>query len=583
MEKPHHLADLSKLLKFVVPDIKLLILGSLFLALGSTILLAFPQIVRITLDEAVSSKNIELINKMGLTMLILLGFQSIAIALRYYLFTLAGERTVKRIRYTLFAKLVEQEIGFFDKQKTGDLMSRINSDSTVLQNTLSVNISMILRNLTGTLGGLVLLLYTSWELAVYLFIILPPAAWMAAYFGGKVRKLSRRVQESLGAASAVADESLSNIRTVRSFAAESIESRRFFDALNDALKIAKKKTNLIARFSGAIFLLGSLTITLILWLGGKMVVVGELSIGSLSAFILYTMTVALSVSALGGLWTDFMNAAGASARIFDILDRIPTMNITRGRTLDNLKGLIVLENINFSYPTRPNFRVFKNLSLKIDAGQTVALVGKSGSGKSTIAALIQRLYDPDDGQIEIDNTNIRDLSASWLRKQIGTVSQEPILMSTSISENISYGKPGASFEEIENAAESAFASDFIEKFPNKYKTLVGERGIKLSGGEKQRVAIARAMLKNPRILILDEATSALDAESEDLVQQALQNLMIGRTVIIIAHRLSTVKDTDRVIVLEKGEIVEDGNHDELLCNAEGIYYNLVQKQLSLHE
>ena len=580
MTKPVNASEFRQLLTFAYPERRLLFWGTLFLALGSLVLLAFPQAVRITMDEAVESKNISLINQMGMLMLILLAVQSLATALRYYLFTLAGERTVKRIRSRLFDALLEQEIGFFDDQKTGDLMSRINSDSTVLQNTLSVNISMILRNLTAAVGGLVFLFYTSWKLAIILLIILPPLALLAARFGGKVRKTSHTVQESLGNASGIADESLSNIRTVRSFAAEPVESARFSHALDKALDVAKTKIRLIAKFMGGMSLLGSLAIVLILWLGGRMVVGGELSIGTLSAFILYTMTVTISVSSLGGLWTDFMNAAGASSRIFQILNRKPAIVNKKGNTLTRLQGEISLKDVQFSYPTRPEYQVFHRLNLKIAEGESVALVGRSGSGKSTISALIQRLYDPECGEIFIDQANILDLSASWLRQQIGTVSQEPILMSTSIRDNIAYGKPDAPFEEIKKAAEFAFASLFIEEFPNGYETLVGERGVQLSGGQRQRIAIARAMLKDPRILILDEATSALDAESEDLVQKALNNLMHGRTVLIIAHRLSTVKDTDRVIVLDQGEIVEEGHHNELIKNQDGMYFNLVQKQLS---
>jgi ATP-binding cassette subfamily B protein len=274
-----------------------------------------------------------------------------------------------------------------------------------------------------------------------------------------------------------------------------------------------------------------------------------------------------------------MNATGASSRIFQILNRTPLISNEKGRTLESLKGKITLRNIQFSYPTRPDYRVFENLSLSIEEGEAIALVGKSGSGKSTIAALIQRLYDPDSGEICIDGADITDLSAGWLRRQIGTVSQEPILMSTSIKENISYGKPDAGDAEIERAAEFAFAADFISGFPEKYDTLVGERGVQLSGGQKQRIAIARAMLKDPQILILDEATSALDAESEELVQKALKNLMKGRTVLIIAHRLSTIKNTDRVIVLSNGEIVEEGPHQELVSMSDGVYFQLVQKQM----
>jgi ABC-type multidrug transport system fused ATPase/permease subunit len=573
-------SELRQLLQFAYPERRLLMWGTLFLALGSLVLLAFPQAVRITLDEAVETKNLVLINQMAIVMLIFLAIQSLAIALRYYLFTLAGERTVKRIRATLLKKLMEQEIGFFDGQKTGDLLSRINSDSTVLQNTLSVNISMILRNLVAALGGLVFLFYTSWQLAVLLLIVLPPLALLAARFGGKVRKISHQVQEALGNASAVADESLSNIRTVRSFAAESVESNRFENALDKALNIARKKIRLVANFSGTISLLGSLAIVAILWLGGRMVIQGEISIGTLSAFILYTMTVAISVSTLGGLWTDFMNAAGASNRIFQILNRKPAIRNSQGGTLSHITGEITIGDVQFSYPTRPDYQVFKNLNIKIAQGESVALVGRSGSGKSTIAALIQRLYDPLQGHIAIDDVDIRGLSANWLRRQIGTVSQEPVLMSTTIRQNIAYGKPEASLAEIKKVAELAFASSFIDDFPEKYETLVGERGVQLSGGQRQRIAIARAMLKDPRILILDEATSALDAESEDLVQKALNNLMKGRTVLIIAHRLSTVKDTDRVIVLDQGEIVEEGRHDDLITSQNGLYFTLVQKQLS---
>ena len=574
--------ELRELLKFAYPERKLLFLGTIFLALSSLVLLVFPQAVRITIDQAVEAKNVSLINTLGVIMLTILAVQSVAAALRYYLFTLAGERTVKRIRAQLFDSLLDQEIGFFDSQKTGDLMSRINSDATVLQNTLSVNISMILRNLAAAIGGLIFLFITSWQLTLLLFIILPPAALMAARFGGKVRKISQNVQQSLGAASAIADESLSNIRTVRSFAAEPVESGRFLGALDTALTVARSKIKLIARFTGSITMLGSLAVILILWLGGRMVITDELTIGTLSAFILYTMTVAISVSTLGSLWTDFMNATGASARIFQILKRTPVIANDRGRILEKVRGEISLRDVRFAYPTRPGYQVFHQLSLTIAAGEAIALVGKSGSGKSTIAALIQRLYEPESGRIYLDGVDISELSASWLRRQIGTVSQEPILMSTTIRENIAYGKPEASLQEIKKAAELAYAAEFIEAFPDTYDTLVGERGVQLSGGQKQRIAIARAMLKNPQILILDEATSALDAESEELVRKALENLMQGRTVIVIAHRLSTVKDTDRVIVLDHGEIVEEGSHKILLRNSEGIYFQLVEKQLKFN-
>ncbi len=569
----------SRLLQFVKPEKKLLIWGTLFLGLGSAASLIFPQMVRIMVDEAVENKSTELVNRLGLYMVAILVVSSIAVALRYYLFTLAGERIVRHIRKSLFERMLAQEIGFFDDQMTGDLLSRLNTDAALLQNTLSVNISMALRNFTAATGGFILLFYTSPSLTIAMLAALPPAAFMAARFGKKVRSQSQAVQEALGNSSAVADESISNIRTVRAFAAETTEHHRFQKALDTALEKARQKIRTIAEFSGTLSVLGLTAIAAILWYGAHLVISGELTMGTLSAYILYTMTVAVSVATLGGLWTDFMSAIGAASRIFQIIDNEPSIKNTGGDTLQNLKGDIDLENIQFSYPTRPDVEVFKNLNLSIEAGEVVALVGPSGSGKSTIAALIQRFYDPTKGKVSLDGRDLHELDPSWLRGQIGTVSQEPVLMSTSIRENIAYGNPEATDEQIRQAAASANALSFIEKFPESFETKVGERGVQLSGGQKQRIAIARATLKDPRILILDEATSALDAESEHLVQEALQILMQGRTVIIIAHRLSTVREANRVILLDQGEIKQQGTHEELVADTTGPYYQLVQKQI----
>ena len=543
-------------------------------------MLAFPQVVRLTLDEALQKKDLGMIDRMGLAMLGILIIQTLASSMRYYLFTMAGESIVKDIRLQLFKRLTSQEIGFFDGQKTGDLMSRLSSDATVLQNALSVNISMMLRNAVAALGGLGLLAYTSPKLTAIMVTVLPIGGLMAARFGKKIRTMSKEVQEALGGASAVADETLTSIRTVRSFAAEPVEVSRFERALKVALQKTTHRIKSIAYFMGGISLVGLLAIAVVLWLGGRYVILGDMTIGTLSAYILYTLTVAVSVGTLGSLWTDFMSATGAASRIFAILDRDPQIDNSAGSIPGEIKGEIKLQGVSFAYPGRPDYPVFTNLNLVIKEGETLAFVGSSGSGKTTVAALIQRFYDPQIGQVLLDNVPITSISPDWLRKQIGTVAQEPILMSTSIRENISYGRPSASMEEIKSAATSAFADEFIQRFPDGYETLVGERGVQLSGGQRQRVAIARAMLKNPRILILDEATSALDAESEHLVQQALRNLMESRTVLVIAHRLSTVRHADRVIVLEKGTIVQVGRHDDLIKDQKGVYYGLLQKQMS---
>ncbi len=569
----------KQLWQFIRPEGRLLLWGCLFLALGSSMVLVFPQTIKLTIDQALTQKNQDMIDRLGLAMLVVLILQSISAAARYFLFTYAGERIVKNIRYRLFSTLMRQEIGFFDGQMTGDLMSRLTTDAAVLQNALSVNISMILRSAVAAIGGLALLFYTSPKLTFALLAILPPAALMAAWFSKRIKGMSHAVQEAIGGASAVAEESISNIRTVRSFAAENIESQRYDNVLTSALGKTLERIRLISKFMGLISLIGLTGITAVVWYGAGMVLSGELSIGTLSAYILYTLTVAISFGTLGGLWTDFMSALGAASRIFFILDRKVELSSDGTLKPESVEGAISLSQVTFAYPTRPDVNIFSNLNLEIGSGEVIALVGPSGSGKSTIATLVQRFYDPISGCISLDGNDLRSLQQSWLHQQIGTVSQEPILMSTSIWNNIAYSKPDALEEEVHAAARLAHADEFIEGFPDKYQTRVGERGLQLSGGQRQRIAIARAALKNPRILILDEATSALDAENEYLVQAALENLMKGRTTIIIAHRLSTVRRVHRVVVLNRGAIVEMGPPDALLQNKQGFYYGLVEKQI----
>ena len=571
---------LSKLLKFAKPERRRLIWGTVCLAISSALTLIFPQAVREALDQALNHGDVASIDRIGLTMMAILITTAIASAGRYYLFTYSGERTVRSIKAQLFRSLLRQEIGFFDSQMTGDLLSRLTTDASVLQNALSVNISMLLRNVAATIGGLVLMIITAPKLTLVLLAALPPAAVVVAKFGGQIRGTSRQVQEALGIASAVADETLTNIRTVRSFAAEETEDKRFGLALDHALDLARGRLSKIGKFMGLISLWGLTAIAAVLWYGARQVVVGELTIGTMSAYILYTLTVAVSAGTLGSLWTDFMSATGAAGRIFQILDRVSSLPHDSGQMLTKVDGDIQFRHVNFAYPTRPDLPVLQDINLDIRPGQIVAVVGASGSGKSTIAGLMQRFYDPSSGEVTLDGQNLTTLSGSSLRRSIGTVAQEPILMSTSIRDNIAYGRPDAPFEDIKSAAMSAHAEEFIQRFPAGYDTLVGERGVQLSGGQRQRIAIARAMLKDPKILILDEATSALDAESESLVQEALQRLMRGRTVLVIAHRLSTVRHADQVVVVAHGRIVQKGTHDELIQDRQGVYYHLVEKQMA---
>ncbi len=560
------------------PEIKTLLVATFFLVIGSLTTLIYPRAVRAIIDEALTTRNMSLVNQWATIILIVSVLQAIAASLRYYLFTWAGERIVLRLRHKLYAHVLDQEVAFFDFNQTGELMSRLAADCSVLQNTVTVNISMALRNVAGALGGLVLLIMTSPKLAIAVLIVIPPVAAFAGVFGRKIRGFSKRAQDALAEASNVAQETISGLRTVRAFAQEEFEKTRYLQALQKSLQAARERIRQIGWFMGVASAFGYAAVAAVLWFGGRLIVGGNMSVGDLTQFLLYLMVVAFSVAALGGLWGDFMSAAGAARRVFEILQRQPAFGNSTGKTLATWRGEIEFKSVSFHYPTRPDMPVLSSLSFRLVPGQAVALVGTSGSGKTTVASLLGRLYDPVSGEISVDGTAVSQLEPNWWRRQIGVVSQEPVLISSSIEENIRYGQLHASHEEIVRAAQIANAHDFITSFPQGYQTRVGERGIQLSGGQKQRVAIARAVLKDPKILILDEATSALDTESEHVVQEALNRLMTGRTTLIIAHRLATIRRAHLILVMEKGRILEAGTHDELTRNPESHYLKLINRQ-----
>jgi ATP-binding cassette subfamily B protein len=457
-------------------------------------------------------------------------------------------------------------------------MSRLSSDCTTLQNAVSINVSMGLRNLGQVLGGLAFMFYTSWKLSLIMLLLIPPIALAAGLFGKRIRKFSKESQAALADASIVAEETISGIRTVKSFVQEHAEVTRYRTSMEQALVAVQKRILAIAEFITLAMTVGFGSICFVLWYGGREVIQDRMSAGDITQFLLYLALVAIGVGSLGSLWGDFVAAVGASQRVFEILERSPAIADV-GLEIPNIQGAIEFQKVHFSYPSRTETEILKGIQFKIEPGQRVALVGSSGSGKTTIASLIPRYYEPTSGAILIDDHNLTTLKTSWLRDQIGIVSQEPILISSTIAQNIRYGRPEATDLEVEDAAKAANALEFIHRFPDGFDTKVGEKGIQLSGGQKQRVAIARALLKNPRILILDEATSNLDTASEHLVQEALQRLTIGRTTLIIAHRLATVKDADIIFVIHEGQIVQKGRHEELSLQQDGLYYHLLQRQL----
>jgi ABC transporter fused permease/ATP-binding protein len=566
-----------RLLALAWPERRILAVATVALLVSSALSLLYPQAVRWMVDEVTTHGEMRDLDRAVLALLGLFLPSAIFAMVRAWLFTVAGERVVARLRRDLFSHLVRQEIAFFDKERTGELTNRLASDTTVLQNTVTVNVSMALRYAIGTVGGIAMLLYMSPKLTGLALLVVPVVAIGAASFGGAFRRISKEVQDALGHSTEIAEEVLSSIRTVRSFAREPAETDRYGDAVDRSYRVAAKRALLYGAFTGMFTVAGFGALALVLWMGLRMVLFGEMSIGDLTAFLLYTLTVAASLSALSGLYADLMKAIGASERVFELLDRPLGLESGGGAMLARPKGEVAFESVRFAYPTRPDRFVLAGLDLHIHAGEVVALVGPSGAGKSTIASLLARFYDPTEGRIAIDGAPLSTYEPGSLREHIGMVAQEPVLFATTIEENIRYGRPSASSAEVEAAAEAAHALEFISAFPEGMATPVGERGVQLSGGQKQRVAIARAILKDPAILVLDEATSALDSESEHLVQEALDRLMEGRTTLVIAHRLSTVRDADRVVVLDGGRVVEEGTHEALLVR-NGLYRRLVERQ-----
>jgi ATP-binding cassette subfamily B protein len=572
--------DWRRLLGLARPELGTLGIATVALAGGSALTLVVPQGIKMLMDALTRPDGRDVLNETVLGLLGLFVFVGITGFVRAWLYTLAGERIVARLRKQLYGSVIRQEVGFFDAQRTGELLNRLSADTGVIQNSVTVNVSMALRFGLQAIGSLVVLFWTSWRLTGLMLAVVPFVAVGAVIFARSVRSLSRQTQDALAGATEVADETLGNIRTVRSFAREDQEIGRYAVKVDLAFSLGRRLALTYGVFQGAAGFAAYAAIALVLWYGGGLVIDGAMTVGDLSAYMLYTGFLAVGLGGISGLFGDFNKALGASERVFELMDRMPGVVNDAGTRLPTLDGRVTLENVDFAYPTRLDAPVLRGVNLEMTPGHVLALVGQSGGGKSTVAALLARLYDPTAGAVKLDGVDLRELDTHWLREQIGAVAQEPVLFATTIEENIRYGRPGASMADIEAAAKASNADSFIRSFPDGYQTMVGERGVRLSGGQKQRIAIARALLKDPRILVLDEATSALDAESEHLVQEALDRLMHGRTVLVIAHRLSTVKTAHRVVVIDGGRVVESGSHEDLVAQ-DGVYRRLVERQFAV--
>jgi ABC-type multidrug transport system fused ATPase/permease subunit len=554
-------------------------LGSVFMAIGLLTALSYPVIVKRLIDEGVLAGHLHRVNKLALVLLALLLAESVATVVRDYYFNLAAERLAAGLRQRVFDRLLRQEIGFFDRLNAGEITTRLWDDVAVINTVVGDRLGSAVRFALVGVVGTILLVYTSPLLTLVLMLAVPPIAAAAWFLGGRVKSLSARTQQAYAEAGVVADESLGGIRTVRAFSQEPVVGARYRDKLLAAVEAARQRILANSLRSGVSFVVGEAAALFGLWAGANLILQGRLTSGAVISFVLYGLIVARGFRRASDFWGEAVRGLGATQWIFEVLAREPQIVAGGGVRLARLEGGVTLDGVRFRYPTRPDVEALAGVDLRIEPGEVVALVGRSGAGKSTILNLLLRFYDPDEGKITVDGHDVRTLDASWLRAQIGVVLQDPVLFSGTIADNIRYGLDASGDSEVAAAAELACAREFIERFPDKLATTIGTRGVQLSGGQRQRLAIARAVLRRPRILILDEATNALDSESERFVHQALRALDYGPTTFIIAHRLSTVLHVDRVVVLDGGRIVDSGRHDELLKGS-AAYRQLVETQLS---
>ena len=577
---PRDLRPLRAALPYLRPYAVQITAALACLLIASMAALAMPVAIRYVIDYGFSGEHASTINRYFLSLLVLGVVFAVFAGLRHYTVMWIGERFVADLRRRVFEHVILLDPRFFETTSTGEVLSRLTTDTTLVQTVCGAGMSIALRSLVMLIGALIMLFVTSPRLTSMIFLLLPLVVLPVLVYGRKVRKLSRLSQDRVADTSGIAGESLNAIQVIQAFVLESVLARRYRDAVEDAFTTARRRLLTSALLSGTIVLTAFSAIIVVLWVGARAVIQGGISPGTLGQFLLYAVFVAGGTTALGEIWGQVQRAAGAMERLLELLQARPGIRSpARPQPMPAGKGRIAMEGVTFCYPSRPEQPALEDFTLRVSPGETVALVGPSGAGKSTVFQLLLRFYDPRAGRVLLNGVDVREADLEAVRGLIGIVPQQTLLFADNALENIRYGRPDAADEEVYAAARAALADGFIRALPGGYRAFLGERGVRLSGGQQQRIAIARAILRNPSILLLDEATSSLDAESELLVQEAMEHLMRDRTTLVIAHRLATVKKADRIVVMTEGRIIEEGRHETLLAS-NGLYARLAELQFA---